>query len=96
MHDAMSFILLPVAGQLPTILFFVVAVPVLGFVALEMRRAAKAKAKEKNAPMKFLAPYRDEHGMPIFYDAGEDPSARYAQRVLQQNRRSNAEHQRTR
>jgi hypothetical protein len=40
--------------------------------------------------MTFMSRYRDENGMPIFFEAGEDPSARAAHRVLTQMRRSGA------
>ena len=79
------------AGPLPgavTLGFLIAAVPLLGFVVLELRRAAKQTAKKKDGSMQFMSRYRDEHGMPIFFEAGEDPSARAAQRVLRQKRRA--------
>lgn len=69
--------------------FLIAAVPLLGFVVLDLRRASKASAEKKQVDsMKFMSSYRDEHGMPIFFEAGEDPSARAAHRVLTQKRRS--------
>jgi hypothetical protein len=41
--------------------------------------------------MQFLSRYRDENGMPIFFDLGEDPSERSAHRVLMQKRRNSAD-----
>ena len=70
--------------------FLIAAVPLLGFVALDMRRASRASAEKKKDSMKFMSSYRDEHGMPIFFEAGEDPSARAAHRVLTQKRRTRA------
>lgn len=98
MHEAILFILLPpvLSDHLGTFGFLLIALPLLGFVGFELRRAAKQKAEQKDSGMTFLAPFRDENGMPIFYEAGEDPSARYAQRVLHQTRRANAAQQRAR
>jgi len=76
--------------------FLLITLPLLAFVGFDLRRAAKQKDAQRDSGMKFLAPYRDENGMPIFFEAGEDPSARYAQRVLQQNRRAGAGQQRAR
>jgi hypothetical protein len=70
--------------------FVLVAVPLLGMMAADMRRASKASAQKKDASMKFMSRYRDENGMPIFFEAGEDPSARAAHRVLTQMRRADA------
>ncbi len=70
--------------------FLIAAVPLLGFVALDLRRASRASAEKKKDSMKFMSSYRDEHGMPIFFEAGEDPSARAAHRVLTQKRRAGA------
>lgn len=91
MHDAMAFIFLPgLTEHLATYGFLAVVVPLLAVVAVDLRRASKAQAEKKNSSMQFLAPFRDENGMPIFYEAGEDPSERYAQRVLMHTRRANA------
>lgn len=70
--------------------FVVVAVPLLGVMALDMRRAARASARKRDATMTFMSRYRDENGMPIFFEAGEDPSAGAAHRVLTQRRRAGA------
>ena len=56
-------------------------------VGVDLVRARRQTANRKNAPMLFMSRYRDENGMPIFFEAGEDPSERSAQRVLQQQRR---------
>jgi hypothetical protein len=72
-------------GFIPAIL------AVVGVVALDMRRTARAAARVKNEPTRFLAPYRDEHGMPIYFEAGEDPSARSARRVFRETRRARIE-----
>jgi hypothetical protein len=80
---------LPVfASHLSLYGFVVVALVLLVLVGFDMRRAARAASK-KSSSMQFLSPYRDENGMPIFFDLGEDPSERSAQRVLTQKRRSN-------
>ena len=91
MRDVMSFVFL--AGHiehLATYGFFAVMTPLLVAVIFDLRRASKAQAERKSASMTFLAPFRDENGMPIFYEADEDPSERYAQRVLMRTRRANA------
>ncbi|HUN83909.1 MAG TPA: hypothetical protein VMU48_05995 [Terracidiphilus sp.] len=93
MREAMSFIFLAgLIGHLATYGFLAVVVPVVIAVIFDLRRASKAQAEKKNASMQFLAPYRDENGMPIFYEADEDPTERYAQRVLMQTRRAHASH----
>ncbi len=74
-------------NRLVTYGFLLAAVPLLGFVLLDLRRAAKVTAEKKKGSMKFMSRYRDEHGMPIFFEAGEDPSSRAAQRVLRQKQR---------
>ncbi len=70
--------------------FLFAAVPLLGFVVLDLRRASRASVDKRKDSMKFMSSYRDEHGMPIFFEVGEDPSARAAHRVLTQKRRSGA------
>jgi hypothetical protein len=77
-------------NRLVTYGFLLAAVPLLGFVVLDLRRAAKEAAEKKKGSMRFMSRYRDEHGMPIFFEAGEDPSARAAHRVLTQKRRAGA------
>jgi hypothetical protein len=61
----------------------------LGLAGFDKRRAAKAAVKRQSS-MQFLSPYRDENGMPIFFEAGEDPLRRAAHRVIAQKRRSGA------
>ncbi len=85
-----SFLLAAPTHRLAAFGFVAVAVPLLGIIALDMRRAARASAQKKDATMTFMSRYRDENGMPIFFEAGEDPSARAAHRVLTQMRRSGA------
>jgi hypothetical protein len=85
-----SFLLAAPTHRLAAFGFVAVAVPLLGIMALDMRRAARASAQKKDATMTFMSRYRDENGMPIFFEAGEDPSARAAHRVLTQMRRSGA------
>lgn len=85
-----SFLLAAPTHRLAAFGFVVVAVPLLGIMALDMRRAAKATARKKDDSMTFMSRYRDENGMPIFFEAGEDPSARAAHRVLTQMRRAGA------
>jgi len=87
-HLLACFIFVTPMSRLVTYGFLIAAVPLLGFVALDLRRAARASAEKKNGSMKFMSSYRDEHGMPIFFEAGEDPSARAAHRVLTQKRRT--------
>lgn len=77
-------------NRLVTYGFLLAAVPLLGFVLLDLRRAARESAEKKKGSMKFMSRYRDEHGMPIFFEVGEDPSARAAQRVLRQKQRTGA------
>jgi hypothetical protein len=79
----------PLRGAV-TLGFLIASVPLLAFVVLDLRRAARQSAQKKNGSMQFMSRYRDEHGMPIFFEAGEDPSARSAQRVLTQKRRAGA------
>ena len=69
--------------------FAAVALVLLGLVGFDMRRAKKASAK-KTSSMQFLSRYRDENGLPIFFDVGEDPSERSAHRVFMQKRRNGA------
>lgn len=65
---------LPVfADHISMVGFAAIALLLLGLVGLDMRRTAKASAK-KAASMQFLSRYRDEHGMPIFFEGGEDSS----------------------
>ena len=90
LHFLASFIFAVPMSRVVACGFLVAAVPLLGLVALDLRRAAKASAEIKNGSMKFMSSYRDEHGMPIFFEAGEDPSARAAHRVLTQKRRTGA------
>jgi hypothetical protein len=85
-----SFLLAAPTHRLAAFGFVAVAVPLLGIIALDMRRAARASAQKKDATMTFMSRYRDENGMPIFFEAGEDPSARAAHRVLTQMRRAGA------
>lgn len=87
-HLLAIFLLAAPMNRIVTFGFLLAAIPLLGFVALDLRRAAKASAARKNGAMKFMSRYRDENGMPIFFEAGEDPSARSAQRVLTQKRRN--------
>ena len=55
--------------------------------AVDLLRARRQASKPKKGQMLFMSRYRDENGMPIFFEAGEDPSERAAHRVLQQQRR---------
>lgn len=71
-----------------TFYFFGLLAGALGAgAAFDLLRARRQSSKPKDAPMLFMAAYRDENGMPIFFEAGEDPSERSAQRVLAQQRR---------
>jgi hypothetical protein len=89
MHDLLaSFLFAAPNHRLAMYGFVLVAVPLLGLLAIDMRRASKVSAEKKDTSMKFMSRYRDEHGMPIFFEAGEDPSARAAHRVLTQMRRA--------
>lgn len=87
-HLLATFIFAAPMSRLVTYGFLVAAIPLLGLVAVDLRRAAKASAEKRHGSMKFMSSYRDEHGMPIFFEAGEDPSARAAHRVLVQKRRT--------
>ena len=78
-----------VTDHLPLFGFLLGIGALLGLLAFDLRRSVYASGRRKNEPMKFLAPYRDENGMPIYYEAGEDPTERYAQRVLARARRTN-------
>jgi hypothetical protein len=77
----------PLLGAV-TLGFLIAAVLLLAFVVLDLRRAARQSAQKKSGSMQFMSRYHDEHGLPIFFEAGEDPSARPAHRVLTQARRS--------
>jgi hypothetical protein len=91
MHDLLaSFLFAAPNHRLAAYGFVLVAVPLFVLMAVDMRRAAKASAQRTDASMKFMSRYRDESGMPIFFEAGEDPSARAAHRVLTQTRRAGA------
>jgi hypothetical protein len=88
----LTFILLIVdwpslAGHFSFYLFGLVAAAIGVGAVYDLLCARRQTAKPQNAPMLFMSRYRDEHGMPIFFEAGEDPSARSAQRVLAQQRR---------
>jgi hypothetical protein len=63
--------------------FFVVALVLLGLVVFDMRRIVKATAKRSSSMR-----YRNENGMSVFFDAGEDPTERTAHRVIRQKRRT--------
>lgn len=65
--------------------FAALALVLLGLVALDMRRIVKATAR-KSSPMHFLSPHRDENGLPIFFEQGEDPSERAALRLIAKKR----------
>lgn len=90
-----TVVLFVVTDHLPLFGFLLVAGALLGLLAFDLRPSRAVSARKENEPMRFLAPYRDENGMPIYYEAGEDPSSRYAQRVLARTRRANS-NQRTR
>ncbi|HUD57546.1 MAG TPA: hypothetical protein VMR02_20115 [Terracidiphilus sp.] len=91
MHDLLaSFLFAAPNHRVAAYGFVLVAVPLLGLMAVDMRRASKASAQKKDRSMKFMSRYRDENGMPIFFEAGEDPSARAAHRVLTQMQRGGA------
>lgn len=68
--------------------FAALALVLLALVALDMRRIVKATAKT-SAPTQFLSPYQRNNEISVFYDAGEDPSARAAHRVIAMKRRDN-------
>ena len=87
-HLMTCFLLAAPLNRIVTLGFLVAAVPLLGLVALDLRRAGRASAQKKNGTLEFMSRYRDENGMPIFFEASEDPSARSAERVLTQKRRS--------
>jgi hypothetical protein len=91
MHELLaSFLFAAPNHRLAAYGFVLVAVPLLGVMALDMRRAAKASAQKRDASMKFMSRYRDENGAAIFFEAGEDPSARAAHRVVTKMRRAGA------
>jgi hypothetical protein len=69
--------------------FMLIAAFLLLLLCFDFRRTAKLTAK-KTSSMQFLSRYRDENGMPIFFEEGEDPSARSAHRVLTRTRRASA------
>ena len=85
-----SFLLAAPNHRIAEFGFFLVAVPLLGIMAVDMRRAAKASVDKKDTSMTFMSRYRDENGPPIFFEAGEDPSSRARHRVLTQMRRAGA------
>jgi hypothetical protein len=90
MINLISNIELPVfASHISQYGFLVVALVLLCLVGFDRRRATRA-AQRKSSSMQFLSRYRDENGMPIFFDLGEDPSERSAHRVLMQKRRNSA------
>ena len=90
MINLIANIELPVfADQISLVGFAAVALVLLGLVGFDMRRATKASAR-KASSMQFLSRYRDQHGMPIFFEEGEDPSERSAHRVVMRNRRNGA------
>ena len=92
MHDSLcAVVVFAVTDHLRLFGFLSGAGALLGLLAFDLRRSAHPGQK-KNEPMQFLAPYRDENGMPIYYEAGEDPTERYAQRVLARARRANSNH----
>ena len=76
------------AGSHFTFYFFGLLAAALGAgAAFDLLRSRRLATKQKNPQMLFMSRYRDENGMPIFFEAGEDPSERSAQRVLQRQRR---------
>jgi hypothetical protein len=68
-HLFASFLLAAQMPRLVTLGFLLAAVPLLGVVALDLRRAAKASTARKNGSMEFVSRYR---GMAIFFESGED------------------------
>jgi hypothetical protein len=88
-HFIASFELPILTDHLSLFGFAGLALVLLVLVAFDMRRAIKATAK-KNSSMQFLSPHRDEYGMPIFFEAGEDPLERAAHRVIARKRRHGA------
>ena len=77
-----------VGSHLSFYLFGLLAAALGVGAAFDLLRSRRQAAKPKNAPMLFMSRYRDENGMPIFFEAGEDPSERAAHRVLAQKRRA--------
>lgn len=69
--------------------FAALALVLLVLVAFDMRRAVRATAK-KSSSMQFPGQYREENGMSIFFDTGEDPSERTAHPVIAKKRRRSA------
>jgi hypothetical protein len=78
-HLLTSFLLVAPMNPLVTYGFLAAAVPLLGFVALDLRRAAKAAAVKKNAN-RYMSRYQDGNGMSIFFDTSDDSSSRSTRR----------------
>jgi hypothetical protein len=78
-HLLTSLLLVAPMNPLVTYGFLAAAVPLLGFVALDLRRAAKASAVKKNAN-RYMSRYQDGNGMSIFFDTSDDSSSRSTRR----------------
>jgi hypothetical protein len=78
-HLLTSLLLVAPMNPLVTYGFLAAAVPLLGFVALDLRRAAKAAAVKKNAN-RYMSRYQDGNGMSIFFDTSDDSSSRSTRR----------------
>ncbi len=68
--------------------FVVLGAALVSFMVSDLRRAAKESAAKKSGEMKFVSRYREEGGMSIFFDTGEDASAPAAQPALARKRRT--------
>jgi hypothetical protein len=79
-HLLTSLLLVAPMNPLVTYGFLAAAVPLLGFVALDLRRAAKAAAVKKNAANQYTSRYRDGNGMSVFFDTSDDSSSRSTRR----------------
>ncbi len=77
------------ADHLSLICFLLVTLTLLILLGADFRRGARAAVKEKPRPQ-FLSRYRDENGMPIYFDADTDPSDRAAHRVIARMYRESA------
>lgn len=69
------------------ICFLLVTSVLLSLLGMDLRRGARTAAKDK-LPERYLSRYRDENGMPIYYDANTDPSDLAAHRVIARMYRS--------
>ena len=56
--------------------FLLIAMPLVGLLALDHSKNARTVARQESPKQRFLAPYRDADGMPVYFDLdSNDPES---------------------